>query len=236
MSMPFYVAPEQLMKDKADYARKGIARGRSLAALVCTEGILICAENPSNTLHKVAEIYDRIGFAGVGRFNEYDQLRIAGVRHADLKGFSYSREDVEARSLANAYAQMLGQIFTHEMKPLEVEILVAEVGHERATDQLYHLLYDGTVVDERRYVALGGDSDAVADRLEAGWSDELSVDQALHLAVGALSGPERTLTGDDLEVAVLERGGVRRCFHRLTDEQVDAALAGAPVPPPSEET
>ena len=131
MSMPFYVAPEQLMKDKADYARKGIARGRSLAALVCEEGILICAENPSNTLHKVAEIYDRIGFAGVGRFNEFDQLRIAGVRHADLKGFSYSREDVEARSLANAYAQMLGQIFTHELKPLEVEILVAEVGAAR---------------------------------------------------------------------------------------------------------
>lgn len=235
MSMPFYVAPEQLMKDKADYARKGIARGRSLAALVCEEGILICAENPSNTLHKVAEIYDRIGFAGVGRFNEFDQLRIAGVRHADLKGFSYSREDVEARSLANAYAQMLGQIFTHEMKPLEVEILVAEVGHERPEDQLYHLLYDGTVVDEKRYVALGGDADAVAERLEAGWSDTLSVGEAVVLTAKALSGPDRTLTGDDLEVAVLERNGVRRCFRRFTDSEVDAILASGATPPPSTE-
>ena len=235
MSMPFYVAPEQLMKDKADYARKGIARGRSLAALVCEEGILICAENPSNTLHKVAEIYDRIGFAGVGRFNEYDQLRIAGVRHADLKGYSYSREDVEARSLANAYAQMLGQIFTHELKPLEVEILVAEVGQDRAEDQLYHLLYDGTVVDERRFVALGGDADTLAERLDSGWSDNLTVLEALHLAVGALAGPDRTLTGDDLEVAVLDRHGPRRCFRRLTDAQVDELLASAPASVATEE-
>jgi proteasome alpha subunit len=236
MSMPFYVAPEQVMKDKADYARKGIARGRSLASLVCEEGILICAENPSNTLHKVAEIYDRIGFAGVGRFNEFDQLRIAGVRHADLKGFSYSREDVEARSLANAYAQMLGQIFTHEMKPLEVEILVAEVGQRRSDDQLYHLLYDGTVVDENRYVALGGDADAVAERLGAGWTDELTVTDALRLAVGALAGPDRTLTGDDLEVDVLERAGGRRCFRRFGDAEVDAVLGGAATPEPATET
>src|SRR4051795_12249050 len=128
MSMPFYVAPEQVMKDRADYARKGIARGRSLVGLVCTEGIVVVAENPSSTLRKVSEIYDRIAFAGVGKYNEFDQLRISGVRAADLKGYSFSREDVDARSLANQYAQILGQVFTHEMKPLEVEILVAEVG------------------------------------------------------------------------------------------------------------
>ena len=132
MSMPFYVAPEQMMKDRADYARKGIARGRALVAIRYTEGIAIVAENASETLRKVSEIYDRIAFAGVGKYNEFDQLRIAGVRHADLKGFNYSRHDVDALSLANSYAQMLGQVFTHEMKPMEVEILVAEVGLELA--------------------------------------------------------------------------------------------------------
>src|SRR5215207_103372 len=138
MSMPFYVAPEQVMKDRADYARKGIARGRSLAAVIFDDGIVICAENPSTTLRKVSEIYDRIAFAGVGKYNEFDQLRIAGVRHADLKGYSYSREDVDARSLANQYAQILGQIFTHDLKPLEVEILVAELGVDQDHDQMFH--------------------------------------------------------------------------------------------------
>jgi proteasome alpha subunit len=228
MSMPFYVPAEQMMKDQADYARKGIARGRSLAALVCEEGILICAENPSNTLHKVAEIYDRIGFAGVGKFNEFDRLRIAGVRHADLKGFSYSREDVEARSLANAYAQILGEVFTHELKPMEVEILVAEVGAARADDQLFHILYDGTVMDERRYVVLGGDADTIIERLEAAWSDSFSIADGLRAASSALSGPDRQLRGDDLEVAVLERASQRRCFRRLTDSEVDDVL-GAPA-------
>src|SRR3954471_10107612 len=151
MSMPFYVAPEQVMKDRADYARKGIARGRALIAMVYAEGILICAENTSNTLHKVSEIYDRIAFAGVGRYSEFDQLRIAGVRHADLKGYSFSREDVDARSLANAYAQILNNVFTHEIKPLEVEILVAEITEQPVDDQLYHILYDGTVMDEDRF-------------------------------------------------------------------------------------
>ena len=153
MSMPFYVAPEQWMKDKADFARKGIARGRALAALMYEDGILICAENSSATLRKISEIYDRIAFAGAGKYNEYDRLRIAGVRHADLKGYAFSREDVDAQSLANAYAQMLGDVFTHEAKPMEVEILVAEVGDEPSDDRLFHILYDGTVVDESAHGA-----------------------------------------------------------------------------------
>src|SRR5215204_3704620 len=170
MSMPFYVAPEQVMKDRADYARKGIARGRSLAGVAYDDGIVMCAENPSATLRKISEIYDRIAFAGVGKYNEFDQLRIAGIRAADLKGYSYSREDVDARSLANQYAQILGQIFTHEMKPLEVEILVAEVGEVLDDDQLFHIQYDGTLVDERDFTVLGGEAESISDRMRAAYS------------------------------------------------------------------
>jgi proteasome alpha subunit len=228
MSMPFYVAPEQVMKDRADYARKGIARGRSLVGLACTEGIVICAENPSSTLRKVSEIYDRIAFAGVGKYNEFDQMRIAGVRAADLKGYSFSREDVDARGLANQYAQILGQVFTHEMKPLEVEILVAEVGTEAGHDQMFHLLYDGTVIDESRFAVLGGDAEAVTERLETALGDDVpDHGAALRIGVGALAGPDRTLAPTDLEVAVLERGGARRCFRRLGDDEV----AGLLTPP-----
>ncbi len=163
MNMPFYVAPEQVMKDRADYARKGIARGRSLVAFRYDDGIAIVAENKYNTLNKVSEIYDRNAYAGVGRYNEFDQLRISGVRHADMKGYAFSRDDVDARSLANAYAQSLGQVFTHEMKPMEVAILVAEIGLDESgdRDQLFHILYDGTVVDEDRYVVLGGETDPI---------------------------------------------------------------------------
>src|SRR5215217_7493146 len=147
MSIPFgYVSPEQVLKDKADYARKGIARGRALVAATYADGVVLCAENSSTTLHKVSEIYDRIAFAGVGRYNEFDSLRIAGIRAADLKGYSYSREDVDARSLSNQYAQILNNVFTHEMKPMEVEILVAEVGAEPAADEIFRIPYDGSVV------------------------------------------------------------------------------------------
>ena len=227
MSMPFYVAPEQVMKDRADYARKGIARGRSALALTYADGILLCAENPSSTLRKLSEIYDRIAFAGVGKYNEYDQLRIAGVRHADLKGYSYSREDVDARSLANVHAQYLGQIFTHEMKPLEVEILVAEIGDEPGHDQMFHIRYDGTMMDESRFVVVGGDSDAISERLEAVWQDNASLSVALGAAVNALAGPERTLQPGDLEVATLARGQARRAFQRLDDAAIGALLAPA---------
>jgi proteasome alpha subunit len=220
MSMPFYVAPEQIMKDRADYARKGIARGRSLVALESAEGILICAENPSSTLRKVSEIYDRIAFAGVGKYNEFDQLRIAGVRHADLKGYSFSREDVDARSLANQYAQILGQIFTHEMKPMEVEVLVAEVGATAADDQLFRILYDGTVMDDDRFSVLGGDAESINERLEQSWRADLDLSGALTLAVGALAGPDRTLGAGDLEVALLGRNEARRTFRRLDDDEL----------------
>jgi proteasome alpha subunit len=228
MGMPFYVPPEQVMKDRADYARKGIARGRSLIALVAQQGIVIVAENPSTTLRKVSEIYDRIAFAGVGRYNEFDQLRIAGVRAADLKGYSFSREDVDARSLANNYAQILGQIFTHEVKPMEVEILVAEVGSDADHDQLFHILYDGTVIDEQGFAVLGGDAEAIADRVAGAGGDRLDVGAAVAAATSALAGPDRTLAPADLEVALLERNGSRRCFRRLDDDEVAGHLAATP--------
>ena len=227
MSMPFYVAPEQVMKDRADYARKGIARGRAAVALRYIDGIALVAENPSNTLRKISEIYDRIAFAGIGKYNEYDQLRVAGVRAADLKGYQYSRDDVDARSLANSYAQMLGQIFTHEMKPMEVEILVAEVAHDSEGDQLFHILYDGTVFDEKRFSVLGGDADAMSARLNESWSEGLDLGSAVRAAVSALAGPDRTLTSDDLEVAALSRTNGRRCFLRLSDADVAAHLAAS---------
>jgi proteasome alpha subunit len=226
MSMPFYVAPEQMMKDRADYARKGIARGRALVACTFDDGILLCAENPSRMLRKVSEIYDRIGFAGVGKYNEFDQLRIAGVRHADLKGFSFSREDVDARSLANQYAQILGQVFTHEMKPMEVEILVAEVGHEPAGDQLFHILYDGTLIDETGWAVLGGEADLIRERMTAAWTEGGTLAAALKAAVSALAGPDRELPASELEVAVLGRDNGRRTFHRIEDDEVAALLAG----------
>jgi proteasome alpha subunit len=225
MTMPFYVAPEQVMKDRADYARKGIARGRSLAAVIYDDGVLICAENPSRTLHKVSEIYDHIAFAGVGRYNEFDSLRTAGVRHADLKGYAYSREDVDARSLANAYAQTLGQVFTHEMKPLEVEILVAEVGMDGAPDQLFHILYDGTVADEENFTVLGGEAETISERLKENFTEGMNLRNALKAATGALAGPDRTLQAAELEVAVLARSADRRAFRRISQTELTELLA-----------
>src|SRR6188508_3821603 len=182
-----------MMKDRADYARKGIARGRALVAVRFVDGIAIVAENASDTLRKVSEIYDRIAFAGVGKYNEFDQLRVAGVRAADLKGYQYSRDDVDARSLANSYAQMLGNIFTHEMKPMEVEILVAEVGLEPAGDQMFHILYDGTVVDQADFMVLGGDAEAIKTRLGAAWTEGLDRSAAIRVGAAALAGGDREI-------------------------------------------
>ncbi len=230
MSMPgLYVSPEQLMQDRADYARKGIARGRSLITLEYDGGIALVAENASATLRKVSEIYDRIAFGGVGRYIEFDQLRVAGVRHAELKGYQYSRSDVEARSLANQYAQMLGQFFTHELKPLEVEIVVVEVGTGGEPNQLYRIQYDGTVMDEDAYCCIGGEADAVRDRVEEGYDPGLDAAAALTLARSALAGEDREITAADLEVALLEAtvpGAThrRRCFRRLDDAEVAQAL------------
>ena len=226
MSMQFgYVAPEQVLKDKADYARKGIARGRALVAATFDEGVVLCAENSSTTLHKVSEIYDRIAFAGVGRYNEFDSLRIAGVRAADLKGYAYSREDVDARSLANQYASIVGNVFTHELKPLEVEILVAEVGAESGGDQLFHITFDGTVVDDDRYSVLGGEADAIASRMEEHWAPGAGLAPALRGCAVALAGPDRELLPKELEVAVLQRSNGRRAFRRLGDDEVDELLS-----------
>jgi proteasome alpha subunit len=226
MSMPIYVPTEQWMKDKADFARKGIARGRALAALIYDDGIVICAENSSATLRKISEIYDRIAFAGAGKYNEYDRLRIAGVRHADLKGYSYSREDVDAQSLTNAYAQMLGDVFTHEIKPMEVEILVAEVGADPSGDRLFHILYDGTVIHEQGFTVLGGEAEVIVDRLKETYQRAQPLDVALRAAVAVLAGPDRRLTAPDLEVAVLARGYGRRAFRRMTDDEVAVVLGG----------
>jgi proteasome alpha subunit len=224
MSMPFYVAPEQMMKDRADYARKGIARGRALVALQYEDGIVLVAENPSNTLRKISEIYDRIAFAGVGKYNEFDQLRVAGVRAADLKGYQFSRLDVDARGLANQYAQILGQTFTHEMKPLEVEILVAEVGLTPDQDQLFHIMYDGTVVDEHQFTVLGGDMETIRGRMAERFIAGSSLQDAVKFAHQALSTTDLPINSSELEVAVLTRNNTRRCFSRLGEATITQYL------------
>ena len=225
MSMPFYVPPEQMMKDRADFARKGISRGRALVALQFGDGILVVAENPSRTLRKISEIYDRIAFAGVGKYNEFDQLRMLGVRQADLTGFQYARRDVEARSLVNQYAQAIGHEFTSGAKPLEVEILVAEVGDEPSGDRLFHVTFEGTVLDEQGVAVIGGDADAVLARLQAARPADDSLGSTLRAAVSALAGPDRSLGSADLEAAVLVRNGRRRRFERLTVEHVADLLS-----------
>jgi proteasome alpha subunit len=229
MSMPFYVSPEQLMKDRADYARKGIARGRSVVVMSYDHGICFVAENPSRALHKVSEIYDRIAFAAVGKYNEFENLRVAGVRYADLRGYSYDRSDVTARGLANAYAQTLGTIFTQESKPYEVEIVVAEVGETAAEDQMYRLTYDGSVADEHGFVVMGGQAESITTALTERWRAGMSLTEALALAVELLgvdspTGEPRQLTANQLEVAMLERARPRRKFRRLTGAALSELL------------
>lgn len=239
MNMPFYVSPEQLMKDRADFARKGIARGRSVVVLAYDDGIAFATENPSRALHKISEIYDRIAFAAVGKYNEFENLRVAGVRYADLRGYSYDRTDVTARGLANAYAQTLGTVFTTESKPLEVELVVAEVGPTSAGDQIYRLSYDGSVADEHGHVVMGGQAEQLGARVAEEWQPGLSLDQVLRLAVRTLgavapdgsvvaAGSERDIPPAQLEVAVLDRGRLRRAFRRLTGQTLADLLATAP--------
>jgi proteasome alpha subunit len=228
MSMPFYVSPEQIIKDKADYARKGIARGRSVVVLQYADGICFVAENPSSALHKISEIYDRIGFAAVGKYNEFENLRVAGVRLADLRGYSYDRTDVTGRALANAYAQTLGTIFTETAKPYEVEIVVAEVGDTPEADQIYRLTFDGSIADEAGFVAMGGSADAIGAVLQAEYRPGLALAEAVALAVDALgrdTEEPRRIAPSAIEAAVLDRNRAgRRTFRRLTDAEVVAAL------------
>ncbi|WP_406054826.1 proteasome subunit alpha [Kribbella sp. NBC_00889] len=230
MSVPFYVSPEQLMRDRADFARKGIAKGRSAIALQYADGILFVAENRSPALHKVAEIYDRMAFAAVGRYNEFENLRIAGVRLADMRGYSYDRRDVTGRALANAYAQTLGAIFSSGgEKPLEVEILVAEVGASTADDQVYRLTYDGSIADVRGYAVMGGPAEQVAEYVGEHFQEGISLAGALRLAVDALGhdGTEvRQLTSDQIEVAVLDRTRTQvRKFKRISVETLERILS-----------
>jgi proteasome alpha subunit len=228
MPMPYYVSPEQLMKDKADYARKGIARGKSVVVMEFIDGILFLAENTSATLHKISEIYDRIAFAGVGKFNEYEQLRIGGIRLSDLKGYSYSRHDVTAKALANAYSQTLGNIFTSEVKPYECEILVAAVGEETGQNEIFHILYDGSVTDRDRWVAMGGQAETIEVHLKENYPPNYPAEMpdfsaALDLAMAALrAAGERELTAENVESAVLDRTRGRRKFRRVTDEELHA--------------
>ena len=225
MSTPFYVSPEQLMKDRADFARKGIARGRSVVVIQYADGILFVSENPSQALHKVSEIYDRIAFAAVGRYNEFENLRIAGVRLADMRGYAYDRRDVTGRGLANAYAQTLGSIFSSGgEKPYEVEIFVAEVGESPADDQVYRLTYDGQVADEHGFAVMGGAADVVAGHLREHYAEGATLQDAVRLAVAALGHSEsddRVIPTRDLEVAALDRTRQQpRKFVRLRESRL----------------
>ncbi len=224
MSVPFYVPPEQLIKDRADFARKGIARGRPIVVAEYADGVLLMGENPSGSLHKLGEIYDRVAFAGIGRFNEFETLRVAGIRYADLKGYSYGRGDVTGKGLANAYSQTVGQIFTHEVKPYEVEVFVAEIGDEPADTQLFRIQFDGTLVTEKDFGAIGGREEELrailADSYDAGVP---RTDVIVTAALAIESVEEHSIDAGDWEAAVLDRTLGRRKFRRVTADEISAA-------------
>lgn len=238
MTIPFYVPPEQAMRDKANYARSGISRGRSCVVLKYADGILMVAPNPSTTLRKISELYDRIAFAAVGRYNEYENLRRAGVTYADVTGYQYDRHDVTARSIANWYAQTLGEIFTQNIKPFEVEIVVAEVGQHADGDQIFRITFDGSVTDEPGFVAFGGQADQVSAALKERYSEGMSLTQAFAAALAALSAPGKgdgeagggarsDITASQLEVAVLDRTRTHRTFRRVRAASLERLIAEA---------
>jgi proteasome alpha subunit len=233
VAMQFYASPEQIMRDRSEFARKNIARGRNVVVLSYEGGVLFVAETLSTTLHKVSEIYDRIGFAAVGRYNEFENLRAAGVRLADMRGYSYNRRDVAGRWLATAYAQTLGAIFTEQTKPFEVEICVAQVGATPDEDELYRLTYDGSVTYEPGVLVMGGQAEAISVGLRQRHTNDLALAAALRLAVEALGsvggdgGATRTLTANQLEVAILDRARTGRTFRRITGNALTALLAAS---------
>ncbi len=219
MMMPFYVPPEQLIKDRAEFAKKGIQRGRPIAVVEYDEGILLIGENPSRSLHKIGEIYDRVAFAGVGRYNEFEMLRVAGIRYADVKGYAYARADVTGKGLANAYSQTLGQIFTHEVKPYEVEVVVAELGDD--DNHLFHVRYDGTLRDQQGFAVLGGDEERLVEEIGGGYRPDMGLEDAISLTTTAIqNATENAILPDEWEVGVLDRSLGRRKFRRLASDEI----------------
>ncbi len=228
MTVPFYVPPEQLIKDRADFARKGIARGRPIVVVEYADGVLLIGENPSRTLHKLSEIYDSIAFAGVGRFNEFESLRVGGIRYADLKGYSYARADVTGKGLANAYSQTLGQVFTHEIKPFEIiEVMVAEVAADPAATEIYRIQFDGTLSAVEGFGAMGGGEEQLAELLSGRFVPGMPFPEALALAAGVIEeAGEREVAADGWEAAALDRTRPRRKFRRLSIEEIESARSG----------
>ncbi len=223
MTAQFYVPPEQLIKDRAEFARKGIRRGRPIVVIEYADGVLLIGENPSRSLHKIAEIYDQVAFAAVGRFNEFEMLRVAGIRYADVKGFAYARADVTGKGLANAYSQTVGQIFTHEIKPYEVEVIVAELGED--DNHIYHVRFDGTLRDEHGFAVIGGDEDAIRERMAEAYQPDLELGAAMTMATTALAeSSEEDITDDAWEAPVLDANLGRRKFRRLDLEEIAAAV------------
>ncbi|MEX2323501.1 MAG: proteasome subunit alpha [Acidimicrobiia bacterium] len=221
MSLPFYVPPEQLMKDRAEFARKGIARGKSMVAISYDGGVLLLGENPSRTLQKISEVYDRIAFAAVGKQNEFEQLRVGGIRRADITGYAYSRADVTARSLATAYAQTLGHIFTQEVKPYEVELMVVEVGQEQGSDTLFRITYDGTLYDDREFSAIGGSAEALTAHIGKAFAPGMTLDDAIALAKEACLAVAHDNGASGWEAAILDRAARRRAFRRLGSAELE---------------
>ncbi len=226
MPFPYYVSPEQMMQDKAEYAQKGIAKGRSIIVLEYQDGILFFADNPSSSLNKISEVYDRIAFAGAGKYSEFESLRKAGIRHADLKGYAYSREDVTAKSLANAYSQSLGTFFSQEIKPLEVEILVAEIHDNPGTNDIYRILYDGNISDEKGYTVIGGRAEAIKIFLKERYKSNMSLTDVLKLSIEALeSVVNLKLPMENMEVAVLDRNKNGRKFRRIKIDELTTLIS-----------
>ena len=149
------------------------------------------APNPSRALHKISEIYDRIAFAAVGRYNEYENLRKAGVTYADVTGYQFDRRDVTARGIANWYAQQLSARSSPRSQQAVSRLRSSSPRRQKAPadDQIYRITFDGSVADEHGFAAIGGQADQVSTVLKERYSDGMSLIEALSAALAALAAP-----------------------------------------------
>jgi proteasome alpha subunit len=234
MPTPYYVSPEQIMQEKEDFARKGIEKAKEVIALEYQDGIVMVAENPLATVFKISEIYDRITLAATGLYPDYEALRVAGIQAAEVKGFTYNREDVTAKWLTNVYSQHIGAIHRQaDAKPLEIELLLCEIREDASSsNRIYHLSFDGTFWEDNRYAVIGGRAEKITANLEDKYTEGLDLNGAVKLAVKVFETLEAEvgnehpyeITADTIEAAVLDETRNRRKFRRLLPDELNEIL------------
>jgi len=194
---------------QVEYAREAVKRGTASIGVRTAEGVVLVADRSvrssliePESIEKLHDVDDHVGVASAGHVADARKLVDFARERSQVEQLRYGQA-IGVETLAKEITDTIQEhTQTGGARPFGVSLLIG--GTEDGDPHLYEADPSG-VATEWKAVAVGGDRDVIQGYLEEEYSEELSLDDGVGLALEALAAAsDEGIDPDSVDVAVID--------------------------------